>query len=69
MAGRTIETSIEIRREIQRAVDAGCGNPAKVMQFIEKRKQIECPTLMTVIKIMRQMGFVPVRKWVKEGEE
>jgi hypothetical protein len=68
MPGRTIAESIKIRDWIVAALGVGCENPSQVLEWIEQRKdrKTESPTLSTIGRIMREMGYHPTsNRWEK----
>jgi hypothetical protein len=70
MPGRPIEESIKIRSWIEAALQSGEDNPTSVLEWIEQRKNkdIPSPSLATVGRIMRDMGYEPTGiKWAKKG--
>jgi hypothetical protein len=60
----------KIRRWIEAALDNGEDSPTRVLEWIEQKKGkgISSPSLATVGRIMRDMGYKPTGvKWEKEG--
>jgi hypothetical protein len=71
MPGRTFEDMQKIRKWIEAALSEKCDSPSQVLEWIEQRsnKTIEPPTLPTIGRIMREMGYEPVdARWAKKGK-
>jgi 2-iminoacetate synthase ThiH len=68
MPGRPFDESLQIRTWIESALEAGALSPVQVSEWIEKHagKDEEPPTLATIGRILREMGYQPTRtKWEK----
>jgi hypothetical protein len=66
MTGRTFEQMQKIREWIEAALRSGEDSPTGVLEWIEQRKNkdTKSPSLATVGRIMRDMGYKPTGiKW------
>ena len=71
MPGRTFEDMQKIRKWIEAALGEGEDRPIRVLEWIEQRKSkdIQSPSLATIGRIMRDMGYEPTGiKWEKKGK-
>lgn len=71
MPSRTIDESIQIRKWIEAALDAGAASPTQVLEWIEqqKNKDMESPSLPTISRIMKEKGYKPIgARWEKKGK-
>jgi hypothetical protein len=61
MPGRSFEEMQQIRKWIEAALSSGEDSPTRVLEWIEQRKnkEIESPSLATIGRIMRDMGYEP----------
>jgi hypothetical protein len=70
MPGRTFKEMEKIRVWIEAALADKCDSPSQVLDWIEQRKSKDTkpPTLPTIGRIMREMGYEPVdARWEKKG--
>jgi hypothetical protein len=68
MPGRTFEEQTQYRKWIEAALDDGEDSPTRVLEWIEQRKSkgTESPSLATIGRIMREMGYKPTDvRWEK----
>jgi cyclopropane fatty-acyl-phospholipid synthase-like methyltransferase len=72
MPGRTFDEQLNFRKWIEAALADGKDSPSRVLDWIEqhKSKGTESPSLATVGRIMRDMGYEPtdVRWEQKKGK-
>jgi hypothetical protein len=66
----TFERSKEIREWIDEALAFGEDSPTAVQGWIEVHKsRSEAPSLATIGRIMREIGYIPVDgKWIKKAK-
>jgi hypothetical protein len=72
MTGRPFGEMQKIRKWIEAALSSGEDSPTSVLEWIEqkKNKDTESPSLATIGRIMRDMGYAPTGiKWEKKGGE
>jgi hypothetical protein len=70
MPGRSFEEMQQIRKWIEAALENGEDSPTSVLEWIEQRKSrtTKSPSLATVGRIMRDMGYEPTGvKWEQKG--
>jgi hypothetical protein len=71
MPGRTFEDQSKIRNWIASALMDGEDSPTRVLEWIEQRKLkgFESPSIATISRIMREMGYEPIdARWEKKGK-
>jgi hypothetical protein len=71
MPGRTFVEMQKIRTWIEAAISSGEDSPTRVLEWIEQRKnkEIESPSIATISRIMRDMGYEPTdKRWEKKGK-
>jgi hypothetical protein len=71
MPGRSFVDMQKIRTWITAALSSGEDSPTRVLEWIEQRrdKEVESPSLATIGRIMRDMGYEPTGiKWEKKGK-
>jgi hypothetical protein len=61
MPGRTFDEMQKYREMIEAALNSGEDSPTRVLEWIEQRKSkgVEPPSLATIGRIMRDMGYQP----------
>jgi hypothetical protein len=67
----TFERSVQIRTWIEAALADEAESPSQVLEWIEQRKGkgVEAPSLATIGRIMREMGYIPIdRVWQKKSK-
>lgn len=70
MPGRSFDEMLKIRKWIEAALSSGEDSPTRVLEWIEQRKSkdINSPSLATIGRIMRSMGYRPTdARWEKKG--
>ena len=68
MPGRSFEEMQKYRKWIDAALLSGEDSPTRVLEWVEqkKNKDIPSPSLATIGRIMRDMGYEPTGiKWEK----
>jgi hypothetical protein len=71
MPGRSYEDMQKYRKWIEAALLSGEDSPTSVLEWIEqkKNKDTESPSLATIGRIMREMGYEPTGiKWEQKGK-
>lgn len=71
MPGRTFDDQLRIRTWIEAALGDGKDSPTRVLEWIEqqKSKDVESPSLATIGRIMRDLGYRPTdTRWAKKGK-
>lgn len=72
MTGRTFEQSQKIRSWIVSAIGDGADSPARVLEWIERRKDKDedAPSLGTISRIMtEELGYKRTSAdWIKKGK-
>lgn len=69
MPSRPLEELNAIREGISEAIKKGCESPREVYEYIESVSTLKPPTITTIGKIMREMGYEPAgAKWEKKGK-
>jgi hypothetical protein len=71
MPGRSFEEMQKYRKWIEAALSEGEDSPTRVLEWIEQRKNksVKSPSLATVGRIMRDMGYRPTdTRWEKKGQ-
>lgn len=70
MPGRKFEEMQDYREMIETALESGEDSPTRVLEWIEqrKKKKINSPSIATIARIMRDMGYEPTdKRWEKKG--
>lgn len=70
MPGRKFEEMQEYRGMIETALGSGEDSPTRVLEWIEQRKKknVSSPSIATIARIMRDMGYEPTdKRWEKKG--
>jgi hypothetical protein len=68
MPGRTFDEQLQFRNWIEAALKDGEDSPTRVLEWIEQRKSkgTDSPSLATISRIMRDMGYRPTdARWEK----
>jgi hypothetical protein len=72
MPGRSYEDMQKYRKWIEAALNSGEDSPTRVLEWIEQRrnKEIPSPSLATIGRIMRDMGYRPTdARWeIQKGK-
>jgi hypothetical protein len=71
MPGRNFKEMQKIRTWIEAALSSGEDSPTRVLEWIEQKKNrdTESPSLATIGRIMRDMGYRPTGiRWEKKGK-